>query len=142
MGFMPNKAIPATPTDSPIRALAQRALAVAQAVSQERLRETREKLLPALIECLHARRVWVFGSTARGTATADSDVDVFVECGDTLAHLRWLDRQALASEACAVARQNGYTLPCDVIVWTSAEIGRNAPFWRTVRAEGIPIYER
>jgi len=29
-----------------------------------------------------------------------------------------------------------------VIVWTSAEIARNAPFWRTVRAEGIPIYER
>ena len=114
----------------------------AQELSTRRLMETSVKLLPVIVDHLHARRVWVFGSTARGTATQDSDVDIFVECGHDFKDMRWLDRQEMGIVARSIAGKQGYRLPCDVIVWTSDEVAMDAPFWRTIQKEGMLIYER
>jgi predicted nucleotidyltransferase len=88
----------------------------------------------------------VFGSGARGTATQDSDVDVFVECGERLSNVRFLDRLGIAIDAKEAARNKGFTFSSDIIVWTKKElatgISSNTPFWQTICKEGVLIYER
>lgn len=36
---------------------------------------------PALAKAFNAKRIWLFGSTARNDATSDSDIDLLVEGG-------------------------------------------------------------
>lgn len=49
--------------------------------AERSLRERRERLAP-LTQCLRhhgARRIWLIGSTARGSGSARSDIDLLVE---------------------------------------------------------------
>lgn len=121
-------------------------LAQAHEHSAYMLQETREKLVPALLGPLDAERIWVFGSVARGTATQDSDVDVFVECGNLIENVRFLDRLGIAINAKETARNKGFAFSSDIIVWTREElaagISSNTPFWQTICKEGVLIYER
>ncbi|MEP7199693.1 MAG: nucleotidyltransferase family protein [Chloroflexota bacterium] len=48
------------------------------APTKEKLDELREKILPVLMPC-GVKRVWLFGSVARGEDTPNSDVDILVE---------------------------------------------------------------
>ncbi|MHB1752783.1 MAG: nucleotidyltransferase domain-containing protein, partial [Acidiferrobacter sp.] len=99
-------------------------------------------LVPALAQGLCARRIWVFGSVARGVPSRDSDLDVLVEVGDALAGLPFKQRVAAAYEIVARA-----SLPfgCDIIPWTQAELAAkqraDGPFFRTLWEERDLIYE-
>lgn len=100
------------------------------------------KLVPALAQGLRARRIWLFGSVARGVPSRDSDLDVLVEVGEALAALPFKERVAAAYDIVA-----GASLPfgCDIIPWTQAELAAKecagGPFFRTLWGERDLVYE-
>jgi hypothetical protein len=82
----------------------------------------RSELLPALellVERHHPEGLWLFGSWARGSASRRSDVDLLVM---GLSDKRLLDAYDAVLEA--LLAKHG-----------------NSPFWRTVKAEAIPLLE-
>ena len=99
-------------------------------------------LVPALARGLCARRIWVFGSVARGVPSRDSDLDVLVEVGDTLAALPFKERVAAAYE---IAARASLPFGCDIIPWTQAELAAKrragGPFFRTLWEERDLVYE-
>ncbi len=99
-------------------------------------------LVPALAQGLHARRIWLFGSVARGVPSRDSDLDVLVEVGDALAALPFKERVAAAYDIVARA---SLSFGCDIIPWTQAELAAKkcagGPFFRTLWGERDLVYE-
>lgn len=98
----------------------------------------RHQLLPALetlVQRVQPEGLWLFGSWARGTASRRSDVDLLVM---GLEQCRVLD----AYDAVLEALQN-CRLPLQPLVATPQLLARHgdAPFWRTVRQEAIPLLE-
>ena len=78
-----------------------------------------EVAAPALAEAFNARRIWLFGSSARNMANRDSDIDILVEGGGILCAKK---RLSLAYDVVSSLED----LPCgiDVIVLTEEEIGQ------------------
>lgn len=96
----------------------------------------RAELIPALeilVERLRPEGVWLFGSWARGTATRRSDVDLLVM---GLADWRLLDAYDAVLEALMDCR-----LPVQPLVAGKPLLLKHgdAPFWRSVKAEAIPL---
>jgi len=96
----------------------------------------RAELLPALeilVERLRPEGLWLFGSWARGTATRRSDVDLLVM---GLADRRLLDAYDTVLEALKDCR-----LPVQPLVAGRPLLVKHgdAPFWRSVKAEAIPL---
>ena len=98
----------------------------------------RAGLLPSL-EVLMRRHqpegLWLFGSWARGSASRRSDVDLLVM---GLNEMRLLDAYDAVLEALADCR-----LPVQPLVARQALLVKHgdAPFWRSVKAEAIPLLE-
>jgi predicted nucleotidyltransferase len=98
----------------------------------EAYRQALARQFPALV-----RHLILFGSKARGTATADSDLDllVVIQQGD------WRLKEAVT--------EAGYLLAIDtdvvpsIIVLTLEEWSRlqkrAAPFWQTVTRDGVTV---
>jgi uncharacterized protein len=93
-----------------------------------------------LVTQFHPKRVILFGSQARGTADARSDVDLLVVCS--------LDTRLGSRRALMVAMDRalrGLEVATDIIVLTPEEFDRDShipgtvarPAWR----EGIVLYE-
>jgi len=105
-------------------------------------REVLARLTARLVECAKPRRVILFGSYARGTAQAGSDIDVLVvEDGPFGAQRpRCAGLQRLRSAVADVR------VPKDIILCSSAEYEewRSAVNHVIARAEheGIVLYER
>ena len=98
----------------------------------------RSELLPALellVERHHPEGLWLFGSWARGSASRRSDVDLLVM---GLSDKRLLDAYDAVLEALQDCR-----LPIQPLVAGRALLAKhgNSPFWRTVKAEAIPLLE-
>ncbi len=98
----------------------------------------RAELLPALEElvaCHHPEGLWLFGSWARGSASRRSDVDLLVM---GLADRRLLDAYDAVLEALQPCR-----LPVQPLVASPALLRNHgdAPFWRSVKAEAIPLLQ-
>jgi predicted nucleotidyltransferase len=96
----------------------------------------RAELVPALEELVTRHQpegLWLFGSWARGSASRRSDVDLLVM---GLAEMRLLD----AYDAVLVALQP-CQLPVQPLVASPALLLKHgdAPFWRSVKAEAIPL---
>ena len=96
----------------------------------------RPELLPALetlVLRVRPKGLWLFGSWARGTASRRSDIDLLVM---GLEHCRLLDAYDAVLEALQHCR-----LPLQPLVATPQLLARHtdAPFWRTLRAEAIPL---
>jgi len=96
----------------------------------------RHQLLPALetlVQRVQPEGLWLFGSWARGTASRRSDVDLLVV---DLEHCRVLDAYDGVLEALQDCR-----LALQPLVATPQLLARHgdAPFWRTVRLEAIPL---
>ena len=91
-----------------------------------------------IVEHFHPRRIILFGSHARGEATADSDLDLFVE----------METQATPPER-AVEVSSIFGLrpwSMDLVVYTPAEVERlrgvHGTLLSAIEAEGRPLYER
>lgn len=82
-------------------------------------------------------RVILFGSYAEGRATADSDVDLFVEMDHT---------QSSLQQALAIRKAIRRTFPLDLVVKTPREIKQrleqNDYFLKTIMDDGQVLYER
>ena len=98
----------------------------------------RADLLPALERLVarhHPEGLWLFGSWARGSAGRRSDVDLLVM---GLADRRLLDAYDAVLEALQPCR-----LPVQPLVASPALLRKHgdAPFWRSVKAEAIPLLQ-
>lgn len=94
------------------------------------------ELVPALEELVarhHPEGLWLFGSWARGSASRCSDVDLLVM---GLAEMRLLDAYDAVLEALQPCQ-----LPVQPLVASPALLLEHgdAPFWRSVKAEAIPL---
>jgi predicted nucleotidyltransferase len=98
----------------------------------------RADLLPALERLVarhHPEGLWLFGSWARGSASRRSDVDLLVM---GLADRRLVDAYDAVLEALQPCR-----LPVQPLVSSQALLRKHgdAPFWRSVKAEAIPLLQ-
>ena len=98
----------------------------------------RAELLPALENLVQRHQpegLWLFGSWARGTASRRSDVDLLVM---GLSDKRLLDAYDAVLEALQDCR-----LPLQPLVAGQALLAKHgdSPFWRSVKAEAIPLLE-
>ena len=100
----------------------------------EAYRQALAQQFPALVQHLI-----LFGSKARGTATADSDLDllVVIQQGD------WRLKDAVAEVGYLLAI--GTDVVPSIIVLTVEEWGRlqkrEAPFWQTVTRDGVAEFQ-
>lgn len=98
----------------------------------------RAELLPALENLVQRHQpegLWLFGSWARGTASRRSDVDLLVM---GLSDKRLLDAYDAVLEALHDCR-----LPVQPLLAGQALLAKHgdSPFWRSVKAEAIPLLE-
>ena len=95
------------------------------------------RIADRLRERMHAERVIVFGSVARGEATADSDIDLLIVAPGAENQYR---RMARAHEA---TRALGIGLPLSPLVMTAEEVerrlSRGDPFVRGILADGVEL---
>lgn len=96
----------------------------------------RLELLPALetlVQQVRPQGLWLFGSWARGAASRRSDIDLLVM---GLEHCRLLDAYDTVLEALQPCR-----LPLQPLVARPQLLARHgdAPFWRPLQAEAIPL---
>ena len=100
--------------------------------------ELLEQITRAIVERFHPQRIILFGSQARGEATAESDLDLFIEM-ETLA--RPPER---AIEVSSVFGLRPWSL--DIVVYTPQEVQRlrkiNGTLISMIEAEGKVLYER
>ncbi|MBI3948868.1 MAG: nucleotidyltransferase domain-containing protein [Acidobacteria bacterium] len=97
-----------------------------------------ECITRTIIERFHPKRIILFGSHARGEATVDSDLDLFIE----------METQERPPER-AIAVSSIFGLrrwPLDVVVYTPQEVERlrnvNGSLLSAIEAEGKVLYER
>lgn len=96
------------------------------------------ELVPALERLVERHRpggLWLFGSWARGSASRRSDVDLLVMGLD---ERRLVDAYDVVLEALGDCR-----LPVQPLATAPALLLKHgdAPFWRTVKAEAIPLLD-
>lgn len=98
-----------------------------------------ETLLDPLVAFFKPQRVVLFGSHARGEATADSDLDLLVVLDDDT------PAERLSARSVAQARA-GYTGPVDIIPCRASALYERAravgSFAHIVLRDGITVYER
>ena len=97
------------------------------------LRPDLQPALETLVQQVRPQGLWLYGSWARGTASRSSDVDLLVM---GLEHCRLLDAYDAVLEALQDCR-----LPLQPLLATPQLLARHgdAPFWRTLKAEAIPL---
>jgi predicted nucleotidyltransferase len=98
----------------------------------------RAELLPALGNLVQRHQpegLWLFGSWARGSASRRSDVDLLVM---GMNEMRLLDAYDAVLEALQDCR-----LPVQPLLAGRALLVKHgdSPFWRSVKAEAIPLLE-
>jgi len=80
----------------------------------------------------------VFGSFARGTATAESDIDVLIVAPPGAADSEtWLAQVAAFTDRCAAAAGN----PAAELIWPVEQLAQRqqTPLWTSIAAEGIVV---
>ena len=89
--------------------------------------------LEGLVRRLQPEGLWLFGSWARGSASRRSDVDLLVM---GLNEMRLLDAYDAVLDALSDCQ-----LPVQPLVARQALLLKHgdAPFWRSVKAEAIPL---
>jgi predicted nucleotidyltransferase len=97
-----------------------------------------EQITRTIVERFHPRRIILFGSQARGEATSESDLDLFIEMET---QTRPPER---AVEVSTVFGLRPWSL--DVVVYTPEEVQRLRKIHGTlvsmIEAEGKVLYER
>jgi predicted nucleotidyltransferase len=100
--------------------------------------ELLEQITGTIVDRFHPRRIILFGSQARGEATSESDLDLFIE----------MDTQARPPER-AVGVSSIFGLrpwSLDLVVLTPDEVQRlrkiNGTLVSVIEAEGKVLYER
>lgn len=99
---------------------------------------TLDEIVHTIVENFHPERIILFGSRARGEASPESDVDLFIEMETNLPKR---ERSRRIRRAFHV-----YPCPMDIVVYTPAELRHwavaPASLAATVLREGKILYER
>jgi predicted nucleotidyltransferase len=97
-----------------------------------------EQITRTIVERFNPRRIILFGSHARGEATSESDLDLFIEMGTPM-----------RPPECAVQVSSLFGLrpwSLDVVVYTPEEVQRlrkvNGTLLSLIETEGKVLYER
>jgi len=97
-----------------------------------------EQVTRTIIERFHPKRIVLFGSHARGDASSDSDLDLFIEMQTS----RRLPERAIEVKAAFGLRP----WPLDVVVYTPEEVQRlqgvNGTLLSTIEKEGKVLYDQ
>ena len=88
-----------------------------------------EAMIQMLLHKYHAEYALLFGSYARGEATADSDIDVLVVGGDSFK----------ASDIFAFGEELRQMTGKDVDAFELREVNKGTAFYDTVMREGVRI---
>jgi predicted nucleotidyltransferase len=95
-----------------------------------------QQIVQQIVDCFHPRKVILFGSYARGTPTADSDVDLLV--------VMETDENPLHTAA-RIAASIDHPFPLDILVWRPSELQasfeRRGIFATEVMTNGVVLYE-
>ncbi|MBF8258151.1 MAG: DNA polymerase beta [Actinobacteria bacterium] len=90
-----------------------------------------QKIVHAIVEEVHPRRVILFGSAARGEARKSSDIDLLVVVSDG-SHRRKTARRLYQAVS-------GAGVPFDLVIATEGDLGIGLVY-RTALAEGRVLY--
>lgn len=90
-----------------------------------------DRLVSKLAAQPRVRRIWLFGSRARGDARERSDIDIAIEAPDA-------DRREWLEMCCLVEEEAETLLPIDVLRLDDVP----ERFRERVRAEGRVLFER
>lgn len=107
-------------------------------VSEEML----EEMVQAIVEEVGPRRIYLFGSYARGNYTADSDVDLLIveDQGFGPEHARWSELQRIRKAL------RPFRVPKDILVYSQDEVEKWEASFNHIVAhairEGRLLYER
>jgi uncharacterized protein len=97
------------------------------------------ELLDPVVAYFKPRRVILFGSTARGAAEPNSDIDLLVVLDDDTPPEKLTARAAYEARA-------GYHAPVDIILCRASKLNLRAraigSFAHIVLRDGVTIYER
>jgi len=95
-----------------------------------------QRVVDRIVARFHPRKVFLFGSYAGGTPTADSDVDLLVAMETALPNVE---------QAVAIRREVDFSFPTDLLVRTPRQIAERLAlgdvFMREVVTKGIVLYE-
>ena len=97
------------------------------------LRSSLEPVLQRLVVELQPEGLWLFGSWARGSQSARSDIDLLIEGFEGVPVLKAYDQALMAIGDCP--------LPLQPLVAAPSLLARHgdSPFWRSVKAEARPL---
>lgn len=97
------------------------------------LRPALDTVLQAVVDQLQPRGLWLFGSWARGTHSAHSDIDLLIEGLEGVPVLQAYDQALAAIADCP--------LPLQPLLAAPSLLARHgdSPFWRSVKAEAKPL---
>ena len=92
-----------------------------------------EPVLQRLVVELQPEGLWLFGSWARGSQSARSDIDLLIEGFEGVPVLKAYDQALRAIGDCS--------LPLQPLVAAPSLLARHgdSPFWRSVKAEARPL---
>lgn len=97
-----------------------------------------QHVVRTIVAQFHPRRIILFGSHARGDATPDSDIDLFIEMNTPLDY--WERARAV------LQLFHGRRWAMDVIVYTPEEVarfsGRVGSIFYVIEREGKVLYEQ
>ena len=99
------------------------------------LRSSLEPVLQRLVVELQPDGLWLFGSWARGRQSARSDVDLLIAGLEGIPLLQAYDQALEAIGDCP--------LPLQPLVAAPSLLSRcgDAPFWRSVKQEAVPLLQ-
>jgi predicted nucleotidyltransferase len=101
----------------------------------EELQPALTPVLERVIAQLQPKGLWLFGSWARGSQSARSDIDLLIEGFEGMPVLKAYDQALEAIGDCQ--------LPLQPLVAAPSLLARHgdSPFWRSVKAEAKPLLE-
>lgn len=99
------------------------------------LRPQLEPVLARMVQRLQPEGLWLFGSWARGRQSARSDVDLLIAGLEGIPLLQAYDQALEAIGDCP--------LPLQPLVAAPSLLSRcgDAPFWRSVKQEAVPLLQ-
>jgi len=99
----------------------------------EEIRPTLTPVLERVVALLQPQGLWLFGSWARGSQSAHSDIDLLIEGFEGVPVLQAYDQALEAIGDCQ--------LPLQPLVASPSLLASHgdSPFWRSVKAEAKPL---
>ena len=88
-------------------------------------------MITPVVQCHPVKRVIIFGSYARGTATDTSDLDIMIDSENQLEGFDYFGIVGTLLKK--------FPIPVDVM--EASEVDKNSVFYRNIQRDGVVVYE-